>query len=55
MCQRYLQFHDISTGWRTHQSCPYILGLFVQGTNISWILIVIHHLCVKTVIFLLFF
>lgn len=48
MCQRYLQFHDISTGWSTHQPCPHILGLFVQGTNISWILIVIHHLCVKT-------
>lgn len=42
--QRYLKLHHISTSWGSHQACPHILGGLVQGSNIPWVLIVVHYL-----------
>ena len=40
----YLKFHHISTSWGTHQTCPHILGFLVQRSDISWVLVMVHHL-----------
>uniref|UniRef100_A0A3Q2EI75 Transmembrane protein 119b n=1 Tax=Cyprinodon variegatus TaxID=28743 RepID=A0A3Q2EI75_CYPVA len=42
--RQYLQFHYVSTSRGPNQSCSNILGVFVQRSHISRVLIMIHHL-----------
>lgn len=41
-----LEFHDISTGGSTNQTCPYVFFGFVERANVSRILIVIDNIVV---------
>ena len=38
-----LKFHDVTTGWSTHETSAYILIFFVQRTNVSWVFVVIQY------------
>lgn len=40
----YLKFHNIATGWCTHQSSPHIPGVFVQRAHVSGVFIMVHNL-----------